>query len=104
MLPQECFSPVAAIHCRATLSASPCVATLDPFPLPVNQRLVTRPVGGIYYVEPQAREPYQQQWSLSSAASFPHTLGCLLIIWATRRCISIASTRPIPASLRPTQL
>jgi hypothetical protein len=48
---------------------------LDPFALPINQRLIARPVGGILYVEPQAREPYQQQWSLSVSRQLPASVG-----------------------------
>jgi hypothetical protein len=54
---------------------NPWGANVDPFTLPINQRLVARPVGGIWYVEPQAREPYQQQWSLSISRQLPAHVG-----------------------------
>jgi hypothetical protein len=54
---------------------NPWGASTDPFTLPVNQRLVARPVGGILFVEPQAREPYQQQWSLSISRQLPAHVG-----------------------------
>jgi Carboxypeptidase regulatory-like domain len=49
--------------------------SLDPFTLPAEKRGVVRPVGGLVYVEPQAREPYQQQWSLSISRQLPSHVG-----------------------------
>ena len=45
--------------------ANPWGNGLDPYTLPVTQRTVVRPVAGIYFVEPKAKDAYQQQWSLS---------------------------------------
>jgi len=51
--------------------ANPWGSGPDPFTSALGARSFVRPVGGIVYVEPQAREPYEQQWNLVIARQLP---------------------------------
>ncbi len=44
---------------------NPWGSGIDPFSLPINDRTAVRPISSLAFVQPGAKEAYQQQWSLS---------------------------------------
>jgi Carboxypeptidase regulatory-like domain len=82
--------------------ANPWGLNSDPFSTSLSGRSFAEPIAGVVYVEPQAREPYEQQWDFAISRQLQSNLN-LSIAYAGNSALHLyRQYQANPALLTPT--